>query len=649
MNGHPTDSLRPAGARLAAILILGATLLIAWWAWSQGAYFDRVFYPGALGLVALLGLLAAFAPLELRRAGPAWVALGALVALALWTTFSGIWSDVPVASIAYSLRVALYAAMFMLGLWLVAILRERMTDALLPLAVAGGLVGIATTAVLATGDDSSWYLHGDATLRFPIGYRNANAAFWMACLWPMLALAVDGSRAWLTRALAVAGGTMMIELAVLAQSRGSLPATVLALVVFIAATPHRLRAAAVTAMAALPAALALPSLLDVFRHGSDDAAVITLLRDSSRAIGITVLLSFALAAFLLAVVLPRLKIGSGGKRLIGQGLLVVTVTVALVGSAAFVARHGGPIDFIDQRVDEFTSIGYPDLSEQGVRYGANIGSNRGDFWRVSLATWADHPVIGAGAGTFEPEYLRLRRSLETPTDPHSVEMLLLSEQGLIGLALFVAFFVCAVVAALRSRRLGARAGILVAAALASGTQWLLPASYDWFWQYAGVTAPVMLLLGAAAAPALLDPEARLTRSIRFGGVFACLFLLVLMIPPWLANRHIERALAEIESDPAAAVADYYRAADLVDVDPEPLIAAAKIQLDAGRLEAARASAEEALRREPRSYGAQLMLVRTMIAARDPRAREELERLRELSPLAPEIRQLARQLAGGARR
>lgn len=615
---------------------MGATLLFGFWIWQQGAYFDKDFFPGAFALALLCGLLLAFVLFQGRLSTLVSIALAALCALALWTTVSALWSDVPAAGPTYAGRVFAYLAAFLIGIWLILLLRERMLDAVFPLAVAGALVGVATTIVLAGGEDSSWYLHDDATLRFPIGYRNANAALMLICFWPSAALAMDNARHWLLRAGAVASGTILIELAILSQSRGSVPATIAALVVFIAVAPHRLRAAVVVGMAALPAAIALPTLLEVFRHGDDGPGVLGLLRDSAQMIWLTALISFVMAVVVFVVVYPRLKLGARRVGLISRFAMIGALVLAVAATGAFVARHGGPVEFLDQRVEEFTSIGYPDLSEQGVRYGANVGSNRADFWRVSLDTWRENPVLGAGAGSFEPIYLRERRSLETPQDPHSIEMLMLSEQGLVGLVLLLAFLAAATWAALRSRRLGARAALLSAAALASGVQWLLPASYDWFWQYAGVTAPAIFLLGAAGAPALIDPDGRLSRSVRSVGTVLAVAVALAMVPLYIADRYQQQADGLRDQDPAAAAADYRRAADLTPWSPTALEAAARTELEAGAPEKTVELAREALERAPTDYASNLVLAQGLIALGDSAAGAQLARLRELSPLAPEI-------------
>src|SRR6185503_12947785 len=159
--------LTPAAAT-AIFLLAAAGVVLVWWGWKQGAYFGPVFYPGAIGIFCLVGLYLLIVPLEARFDGPARVAFLALAALALWTLVSVFWSPIPGAAVEYGERVFLYAAFFLLA----------------P-AVAGALLGIATTIAIGTRTDVTWLLHEDATLRFPIGYRNANAAFFLICFWAL--------------------------------------------------------------------------------------------------------------------------------------------------------------------------------------------------------------------------------------------------------------------------------------------------------------------------------------------------------------------------------------------------------------------------------------------------------------------------------
>ena len=227
--------------------------------------------------------------------------------------------------------------LFALGLWTTRLLAEQMTAALLPVAIAGALVGVATVIAIGTGSDFNWYLHSDATLRFPIGYRNANAAFFLTCLWPLIGLAAHNDWRWQLRAPMVAAATLLLELAVIAQSRGSLPAAAIALLAILILSPHRLRTAVLVGLAAIPALPALPALLDVYRHGAANPGVVPLLHDAARAIALSTIGSLLLASLALGLAYPRLRLGPTRVRAISWVAAAVATLVVLAGGAAFVA------------------------------------------------------------------------------------------------------------------------------------------------------------------------------------------------------------------------------------------------------------------------------------------------------------------------
>ena len=95
----------------------------------------------------------------------------------------------------------------------------------MPLAAAGAFAGLVTVdhardrrTTRATCSSA------DGTLDFPLGYRNAEAAFFAIALFPALGLAADRELDWRLRAAALATATLCIELFLLAQSRASMPA-----------------------------------------------------------------------------------------------------------------------------------------------------------------------------------------------------------------------------------------------------------------------------------------------------------------------------------------------------------------------------------------------------------------------------------------
>ncbi|MGZ8665720.1 MAG: O-antigen ligase family protein [Solirubrobacterales bacterium] len=624
--------------------LIAALALVGWWGWKQGAYFGPVFYPGAIALFLLIALSLLIVPLPRRLDAFAALALAAVAGLGVWTLASILWTPAPAAALADAQRVFAYAAIFGVGLWTVRLLGARSIASLLPVAIGGTLVGLATVIAIGTGSDFNWYLHSDATLRFPIGYRNANAAFFLTCLWPLIGLATHNEWRWQLRAPMVAAATLLIELAILAQSRGSLPATAIALLVVIVLSPHRLRTAVVLALAAIPTIPALPALLEVYRHGAADPGVVPLLHDAAGAVALSTAGSLLLAAIALGLLYPRLRLGPARVRVISWVAGVAATLAVLAGGAIFIASHGGPVGFVDQRVKEFRKVGYPDLRSQGIRYGANVGSNRHDFYRVGLDQTADHPLLGGGAGSFQFAYLRHRRSGESPRDPHSLIVRVGSELGLPGLALLIAFVVGCLGAAVRSRRRGPLAAALVAAALAGGVQWFVQGCYDWFWQYPGVSAAGFYLLGVAAGPATAaGRRARVAAPARWALAAALVAAALVAVPLFVSDRYAQRGVAEAGSDPDAALRNLGRAADLNPLADQALIERGALAASLGDRALALRSFRDAIERVPDNYASHWFVARELLRSRPAVARAELERARELNPRGPEVRALERRL------
>jgi O-antigen ligase/polysaccharide polymerase Wzy-like membrane protein len=628
---------------VAAVIAATVAAVFIWWAWKQGAYFGSVFLPGALILYALLILLLFGSPLNARLRGVAAVAMAAIVALAGLTLLSIAWTPANDAAVQDAQRAILYAAVFALGIWCCNLSGRRLYLPLAVVAATGVVVGVVITITLAGGTDVPSIFHDDATLRFPIGYRNAEAAFLLICLWPLLTLAASRELPWQLRALMIGASTMLFELVVLSESRGSLGATLIALAVFLGLSRDRLRVATYLALAAIPVLPAVPTLLDVFQHGGDGPGLIPLMRDSARAIALTSLASVVLAAVCIGGAEPRLKLGQQRTQLISRIAAVAALAAVLVGAGVFVAKRGGPLEFVSQRVDEFKYQGNPNLQPEGTRFGVHVGSNRDDFWRVSLDQASDHPLLGGGAGSFEEAYLRRRESLESPKDPHSVEMLMLSELGIVGLALFGTFVVAAAIAGFRSRSLGPSGAVLCAGSLASGAYWLVHSSYDWFWHYPGVTAPALFLLGAAAAPPLFELGVGGAKRLRYAGIAVFAVAALIAVPLFLSQRFANRGYDEYPADPNAAISDIDRAASWDPYDPSLLLAKGVIESRLGREEDAVSSFRDAIDRDADNYAAHLFLARALAPTDLTAARAEVAEALRLNPLDPEVRREDRRL------
>lgn len=622
------------------LVIFGGVL--AWWGWKSGGYFEVTFLPGTMVLLALVGLLLLFAPGLVDFRGAALVSLAALSALTAWTLLSGIWSVVPAVAFSDAQRAAGYVAAFVIGAWACVLLGRRVLLSLGPLAVAGGLVGLITLLVLWTGSNSRDFFETDATLRYPIGYRNAEAAFFLMALLPAIVLCTSRDFSWPVRGLLLGSSTLMIELAVLAQSRASVFAFVIAVAVLIIAHPDRLRVLGWLSLAAIPALVALPWLLDVFRsNAGNTVAEIHPLHRACVAIAITSAAGIAIGCI-------GARVGAGfslpgrARAGISRGLLAALGVVLLVGLVALFRSDGGPSGFVNRRVDQLTA-GTPNLESQGSRFGLNFSSDRGEFWRVAIHDFDRHPLDGEGAGGFRASYLLHGKAGVQPEDPHSIEMLMLSELGIPGALLMLAFVGAGVTAVIRARRLSDEAAALAAAALAVSAYWFAHASVDWFWSYAVITLPVPYVIGAAAAPALRREEARERTPIRVGLAVVAGVLAVLLLPFFFSARDTDRAIRTGQSDPASAYSDLDNAADLNPWSSRPLEAKAAIANANGDRALALRTVEDGIGRTPKDWLLYYLKAQAQGRADLAGATQSLAKARQLSPNDPEIEALGKKL------
>ena len=555
-----------------------------------------------------------------------------------------LWTSARDSATLYVEHALLYLALFGIGLWVSSFLDRRTMLPLIPVGVAATAVGIGTVITLATGSDLPTYFHPDATLRFPIGYRNANAAFFLVSLWPLVALAAEGrGRAWL-RGLAIGAATMLLELAVLSQSRGSIPAAAVGLLAFLAVSPRRVRAAVFVGLATLPMLVVLPTLLSVYQHGELNAGIVPLMRDSARAIALTSLGSAAIATAYVGIVEPRIRFSAGTARRGSWALGILATALIATVAVAFFAQRGGPVSFLNQRLSQFEKGGSPELRHQAARFGTNVESHRSDFWRVALHEGVDHPLLGGGAGSFEFAYLQKRHGYEAPKDPHSVWMLMFSELGFPGLLLFVGFVSAAIAGALLSRRKSLTTAGLCAGVVGAASYWVLHSSYDWLWNYPAITAPVMFMLGAALAPGLSRAVNRSRSSrLRIPLAVGCGLCALAALPLFLSDRYTERGLAEESSDPRAALMDFDRAASINPFAVEPLIDRGVTASRLGERGVALGAFRRAQDRQPDNYAPYYFEAALTYRSNPKFAGVQLARAESLDPRDPGVRRLARML------
>jgi hypothetical protein len=315
-----------------------------------------------------------------------------------------------------------------------------------------------------------------------------------------------------------------------------------------------------------------------------------------------------------------------------------------VAAIGFAAAVGNPLPWLGDRADEFRQGGTPNLSDQSSRFSFHAGSDRYDAWRVAIDDAADDPLFGDGGGGYQYSYLRKREARnQNIHDAHSVEMELVAELGVVGLALFAIAIVAATTGILRARRLGPSASALGAIALASGSYWLVHASVDWFWPYPALTAPVLALAGSAGAPAVRALGRRSPRPWRGWLITGLAVLAISAVPPWLAERYLNNAYASWRTDLGRAYADLDRAARLNPLSDGPLLAEGAIARASGDDERALSAFREAAAKRPEEWATRYLLAELQADSNPAVARNEIRAALELNPLSRPVRALARRL------
>ncbi|MDQ3728772.1 MAG: O-antigen ligase family protein, partial [Actinomycetota bacterium] len=300
---------------------------------------------------------------------------------------------------------------------------------------------------------------------------------------------------------------------------------------------------------------------------------------------------------------------------------------------------------VEDRVDEFLTQGTPGVGQAQSRFEVNAGTERDDFWRVALELSEEEPLLGVGGGGFHYSYLikRSEQGAESVRDAHSVELEVLSELGYPGLVLFAVAMAGATLGALRGLRLGGSEALLAACALTVGAYWLTHASLDWFWPYAGVTAPVFGLLGSASAPAAGATDERAPTALRRLAAGAACLLALSVVPPYLAVRYLDAAYAGWRTDLEQAQTDLDRARNLNPLSIEPLLAHGAILRADGQDEAAIAAFAEAASERPEEWATHYFLALLQIRS-DPRAASgELASALELNPLSADLIELGQRI------
>jgi hypothetical protein len=538
------------------------------------------------------------------------VAAAALVAYAAWSYLSITWADQKGDALDGANRTALFAIVFVLfATW-----RVRASTAAVLLGTFG--LGVAVVglwellAAAGAADPADWFVKG----RFaePVGYQNANVALWAMAFWPCAILAARREVAPPLRALLAAAAVLLAGLALLGESRGWAFAMPMTAIAYLVVAPQRVRATLFLVLLAFATLPAVGPILDVYDAANSEAGYGDTVAGAARALLIWAALA-GVAVGALALLDRRARPPRAAVRRAGAGLLAAATVAVLAGGIAVTASHGSPFAALADAWNDFKTEPQPEEGG-GPRFGASLGSNRYDFWRVAWGNFADAPLAGVGADNFQQDYLVEGRSTEQPRYPHSVELRALSQTGIVGALLLALALVAAVVAALAALR--ERRGLGAAAAagcLTTFAYWFAHGSVDWFWEFAGLGGIAFALLGLAAGlrprrlerPPLRPGPGR--RIVVVATVAAACFVAIAFGAPWLAARGVDRAAAEWRADPALALDRLEVSASLNPLSARPYLFAGTIAQRAGRPALARRYYLDAIGRDSRDAFAHLQV------------------------------------------
>lgn len=489
------DSPGGTVARSAPLAEAGLATLGALFGLSQfihGAYNEATWSPIALGALALVLALTVG-----TRRRPPLAALLPLIGLWLWSLLSSGWSDSTDAANTGANLWLLYAATLACVWWAVAG-EHRRAVALLNGASAGVLCVAAWMLVkmlIGHGPD----LFYRTRLTYPVGYADGQAGFLLLAIWPCLALAErHGSR----RAAAIAGAglagiVVLVALALLSQSRSWAVGLMAAIALVLAALPgRRRRISALTLTAVIVAVLYVP-LHDVWSAPDPVTGLATVA--TTRRAAIAIIVAALLAGVVWAIVVAGFErmapVGSSAR---ARVVTLSRATLAAVGVLAVlaVAVNAGAIAHrIHSQYEAFVNLA---PRPNGLRLFSG-GGDRYDYWRVAILEFRSDPIKGVGAGNYEWDYYLRRRTSETVTQPHSLELQTLAELGLVGFLLLLVFLAAVAIGFRRTARAARASPGACAVAIAGGgafAAWLGQTSVDWLHLIPGLTA--IALAGAAA-------------------------------------------------------------------------------------------------------------------------------------------------------
>jgi hypothetical protein len=614
--------------RWAATLLLGAAGAIAGVSvlFSAGSSGGRLTWIGlaAICLVAAAGAGALFGLPRPELSREALVALGALLALVVWSGISVVWSIEADRSWAYLNRGLVYFALLAFGLWLGPWVREwaYVLAAVLALPLGWALLGKAIPALGSSGRIGR--------LSSPIGYWNAlGLVFAMALPLALWLASRREHRHWLRSAGVVYVYGLVVGL-LMTYSRGGVLAAGVAAALWIALGSPRIESAAAlllgggAGLGVAAWAFTQPGL------SSDNQAHAVRVHDGAWFAVVFVLGAVAVAAlaYLGSLAEERRPLTDARRRLVERlalGALAVVVAAGVIAVVVEAKPEGWFRDFTAQPTNAALQGGPQHLVNAS-------SSSRWLWWKEAWRAWEKQPWRGTGAGTFELTHRLLRTNTIVVTEPHNVPLQFLAETGIVGFLLLLVGVGAAAAGVVKRLRAGPDPPALALAVLC--VAYVLHSLVDFDWDFVAVTAPFLLTLGALLGGRAVRDEPRVVWS-PLPAVVAAAFALSLLTP-WFAQRDTDSAQAAIfDGRPLVALRHARDARSLNPLALDPLLAEAAALEQLGAVQEARSVYIDAVELQPLNWRAWFELGRFEEGQQDwGRALPALRRAVDLDPQNP---------------
>ncbi|MEA2408947.1 MAG: hypothetical protein QOE69_3066 [Thermoleophilaceae bacterium] len=578
---------------------------------------------------AVLGAVAfSLAPRE--RVAPAAVACAALLgAFGLFAGLSLAWA--PSAERAFAVGDQ---ALFYTGVLLLPVLLARRGDA----ARWADALAVATVAVaaLALGQRLFPNLLPDGNLAellpaaakrlsYPLGYWNGLAIF-VALGFPLLLRVAVAARAWWWRAAAIAPLPAMAGVIYLTSSRGGVAVAVLASAAFVLLAGRVLALLAGAAAAAgCAAAVAVLAARDVLTDGPFDSS-------TASDAGVEAALLLAAVCLVLALAYGLLSRAVALRPAVPRAAWVALGVVAVVTLVA--ADPAGRFEDFTERPPEA-----PGAVDVGAHLTSGVGSGRWQFWSAAADQWREHPVVGNGAGSFEPWWAQHGTLDWFVRNAHSLWLETLGELGIVGLLLLAGAFAVGVVAG--AGRLAGRTAeerATVAALLAVVVGFAVGAAIDWVWQIPVVAILALVPLGLLVGPATARDRGPVPTSRSRFGVRAALIVgawvaICAQVLPFLASEEVDASRRAAARGELGEALDRARSAQTIQPwASSPRLQLALVREEAGQIRQARRAIAAAIARDETDWRLRVVAARLAVKAGDvDAARTELARARSLNP------------------